>query len=301
MDRFQAIRAFRAVASQGGFAAAARSLNSSPPSISRLVAELEADLGVRLFTRTTRTVSLTEEGEEFLRKGGALVDELEAVADEIRSRRQVPKGRLRISSVVAFGQERIAPTLPAFMDKYPDLSVELDISNRKVDLVQEHFDLAIRVGGPAGLDASALTARKLSTQKLIFVATPGYIARHGAPDDLEGLDQHRVVKQVSGTWGRENALRRNGQVQAYNLPETFVVNSPNAARNAVLTGGAIGLLGDFLAAGAISEGQLVRILPDYETLAQPIFAVFVHRTYMPAKIRVFIDHLTEVLGTPTPV
>jgi len=300
MDRFQAIRAFREVAARGGFAAAARSLNSSPPSVSRLVAELERDLGVRLFTRTTRTVSLTEEGEEFLLRGGALVDELAALSEEIRARRQVPTGRLRISSVVAFGQERVAPTLPAFMAKYPKVSVELDLSNRKVDLVQDHVDLAIRVGGPDGLDASALKARRISEQKLIFVATPGYVAHHGAPDDLEALDRHRVVKHISGTWGRENALWRNGEVRAYSLPETFVVNSPNAARNAILTGGAIGLLGDYFAADLISEGRLMRILPEYETLAQPIYAVFVHRSYMPAKIRAFIDHLTQAPGPPIP-
>jgi DNA-binding transcriptional LysR family regulator len=301
MDRFQAIRAFREVAAKGGFAAAARTLNSSPPTVSRLVSELERDLGVRLFTRTTRTVSLTEEGEEFLLKGGALIDELAALSDEIRARQQVPTGRLRISSVVAFGQERIAPMLPAFMEKYPKVSVELDLSNRMVDLVQDHVDLAIRVGGPDGLDASALMARKISTQKLIFVATPGYVARYGAPHDLDALERHCVVKHISGTWGRENALWRNGEVRTYSLPETFIVNSPNAACNAILTGGALGLLGDHFAADLISDGRLVQVLPDFETLAQPIYAVFVHRTYMPAKIRAFIDHLIEALGPPISV
>lgn len=298
MDRFQAIRAFREVAARGGFAAAARSLNSSPPSISRLVSELERDLGVRLFTRTTRTVALTEEGEEFLLKGGALIDELAALSAEIRARRQVPTGRLRISSVTAFGQERIAPILPAFMEKCPKVSVELELANRMVDLVQDHVDLAIRVGDPDGLADSSLKARRISSQKLIFAATPGYVARYGAPDDLKALDRHRVVKQVSGTWGREHALLCRGEPRTYSPPDGLVVNSPNAARNAVLSGGAIGLLGDFLADGPISEGRLVRILPDYESRPQPIYAVFVHRSYMPAKLRAFMDHLTEALGPP---
>ena len=301
MDRFHAIRVFREVAARGGFAAAARALNSSPPSVSRLVSELERDLGVRLFTRTTRTVALTEEGEEFLLKGGALIDELEALSDEIRARRQVPTGRLRISSVTAFGQERIAPILPGFMDKYPKVSVELELANRMVDLVQDHVDLAIRVGSPDGLTASTLKARRISSQKLIFAATPGYIARNGAPEDLNALDRHRVVKQVSGTWGREHALLCNGVLRRHSLPDSFVVNSANAARNAVLSGGAIGLLGDFIAAGPISEGKLVRILPEYETASQPIYAVFVHRGYMPAKLRAFIDHLTGALGPPVSV
>lgn len=301
MDRFHAIQVFREVATLGGFAAAARSLNSSPPSISRLISELEGDLGVRLLSRSTRSVSLTEEGEQFLRKGVALIDELEAVFEEIRERQQVPTGHLRITSVVAFGQERIAPAIPEFMKKYPKISVELEISNRTVDLVQEHFDLAIRIGGSAGLESSSLKARKIYAQKLLFVATPEYIARNGSPSDLEDLGRHRVVKQVSGNWGRTNKLQRNGETQIFSLPEAFVVNSPNAARNAVLAEGAVGLIADYLVAEMISNGRLVRILPEYETPEQPIFAVFVHRNFMPAKVRAFIDHIVGTLGSPIAV
>jgi DNA-binding transcriptional LysR family regulator len=299
MDRFHAINVFREVVTQGGFAAAARALNSSPPSVSRLISELEADLGVRLFSRSTRNVCLTEEGERFLRKGVALVDELEAVSEEIRERKQVPGGHLRITSIVSLGQERIAPAIPEFMTKYPKVTVELEISNRTVDLVQEHFDLAIRIGGSDGLDSSSLKARKVFTQRLWFVATPEYVSNHGSPQTLEELDDHRVVKQVSGNWGQINEfLHPDGNV-TFSLPERFVVNSPNAARNAVLTGGAIGLVADYLVAGMLTDGRMVRVLPDHETLEQPVYAVFVHRNYMPAKVRTFIDHLVDVLGSPT--
>ncbi|MCU9836489.1 LysR substrate-binding domain-containing protein [Ruegeria sp. WL0004] len=298
MDKFQCMRAFREVAQQGGFAAAARVLNSSPPSVTRLISELEEDLGIRLFTRSTRNVSLTEEGELLLRRGVALVDELDAVTDEIRDSQHTPRGHLRVSSVVAFGQERVAPAIPAFMEMYPNVRVELEISNRKVDLVQEHYDLAIRIGGSDGLEVSSLKARKIFSQKLVFVATPEYIARHGEPETLDALEQHLVVKQVSGNWGRENDFWYHGEKLSFSLPERFVVNSPNAARNVVLTGGAIGLINDYLVAGMISDGRLVRILPEFQTLDQPVYAVFVHRNYMPAKVRVFIDHLVNVLGAP---
>lgn len=297
MDRFHAIRAFREVATQGGFAAAARALNSSPPSVSRLISELEDDLGVRLFTRSTRNVSLTEEGEQFLRKGATLLDELEAVAEEIRERRSVPAGHLRITSVVAFGQERIAPAVPAFMRKFPKVTVELEISNRNVDLIQEHFDLAIRIGGTGGLEASSLKARKIFGQKLKFVAGPDYVSANGTPENLLDLQNHQVVKQISGNWGRVNELSCNGETIEFSLPESFVVNSPTAARNAVLTGQAIGLIADYLVDEMISEGQLVHILPEYETLEQPIYSVFVHKNYMPAKVRAFIDHIVETLGS----
>jgi LysR family transcriptional regulator for bpeEF and oprC len=300
MDRFQAIRAFREVARQGGFAAAARALHCSTPTVSRLLAELEADLGVRLLTRSTRSVGLTEEGERFLRRGVALVDELDAVTAEIRERKTEPRGHLRISSVVAFGQEMVAPALTGFVERYPKVTVELDISNRKVDLVQEHFDIAIRIGGADGLEASALKARRIFSQKLIFVATPEYVAAHGQPTDLDDLARHRVVKQISGTWGRVNEFRRDGAAIAYSLPESFVVNSPNAARNAVLTGRAMGLIADYLVAELIADGRLRRLLPGYETPDQPIYAVFVHRNYMPAKVRAFIDYMVEAFSERSP-
>ena len=295
MDRFKAIKVFQEVVSQGGFAAAARRMNSSPPSVSRLITELEADLGVRLFSRSSRGISLTEEGEEFLRKGAVLVDELDAVSEEIRERKSVPAGHLRISSVVAFGQERIAPAIPGFMLKYPKVSVELEISNRKVDLIQEHFDLAVRIGTSGELEASSLKARKIFSQRLIFVATPEYLARNGKPATLEDLDEHLLVKQISGSWGRTNQFLLSSKTVSYSLPEGFVVNSPNAARNAILTGEAMGLIADYLIEDMISDGRVVRILPKYETLEQPIYAVFVHRNFMPAKVRAFIDHMTEAL------
>ncbi len=296
MDRFQAMRAFREVAVQGGFAAAARALNASPPSVSRLISELEADLGVRLFNRSTRKVGLTEEGECLLRQGVPLLDELEAVSEEIRDSHSISRGHLRISSVVAFGQERVAPAVPAFMHRHPKVSVELEISNRKVDLVREHFDLAIRIGGADGLEASSLKARRIFAQQLIFVAAPDYVARHGAPATLDDISAHRLVKQVSGNWGRVNTLCRGVEERVVNLPENYVVNSPNAARNAILGGHAMGLMADYLVEEALGHDRLVRVLPDWQTREQPIFAVFVHRNYMPAKVRAFIDFLVENLG-----
>jgi DNA-binding transcriptional LysR family regulator len=296
MDMYQAIRAFREVARQEGFAAAGRALNVSTPTVSRLISDLESNLGVRLFNRSTRKVSMTEEGEQFLRRGVALFDELEAVTEEVRQRQSVPHGHLRISSVVAFGQERIAPALTGFMEQYPKVTVDLDVSNRKVDLIEEHFDIAIRIGGPDGLEASGLKARKIYSQKLIFVATPEYVAAHGAPKDLDEIITHRIVKQISGNWGRVNQLWYAGKKSEVTLPGSFVVNSPNAARNAVLTGHAIGLLADYLTADLLASSELVRLLPGYETVDQPIYAVFVHRNYMSAKVRAFIDYIVKALG-----
>ena len=295
MVSLKAIRVFAEVAQQGGFSAASRALNISPPSVTRIVSELEAELGVRLFNRSTRALTLTEEGERFLRGGRTVIDEVDTLTNDIRQRNRQPRGRLRVSSVIAFGQEVIAPLIPGFMEQYPEVEVELDLSNRKVDLIEEHFDLAIRIGGPEGLDTSSLKARKIFSQTLIFVATPEYVQQKGQPRTLNELADHRVVKQISGAWGRTNRLNREGEVVEFSLPERYVVNSPNAARNAVLSQFAIGLLADYLVKDLIAAGKLERILPEYATLEQPIYAVFVHRNYMPAKTRAFIDFLTDEL------
>ncbi len=296
MVSLKAIRVFAEVAQQGGFSAASRALNISPPSVTRIVSDLEAELGVRLFNRSTRALTLTEEGERFLRGGRTVIDEVDTLTNDIRQRNRQPRGRLRVSSVIAFGQEVIAPLVPGFMEQYPEVEVELDLSNRKVDLIEEHFDLAIRIGGPEGLDTSSLKARKIFSQTLIFVATPEYVQQKGQPRTLNELADHRVVKQISGAWGRTNRLNREGEVVEFSLPERYVVNSPNAARNAVLSQFAIGLLADYLVKDLIAAGRLERILPEYATLEQPIYAVFVHRKYMPAKTRAFIDVLAAKLS-----
>ena len=264
-----------------------------------MVGDIEDDLGLRLFHRSTRKVSLTEEGTLFLNGAAALVDELDMLCGEMRARRTEPRGHLRVNSVLAFGQEMIAPVVPGFLARYPAVTVDLEMDNRHVDLIQDGYDLAIRVGGQDGLTASGLIARKIYAQKLIFVASPEYIQRHGQPDTLEAIEQHLTVKQVVGTWGIENRLVRQGKTINYRMPGSFVVNTPTAAVNAVSSGHALGLIGDFLAAGPIARGELCRVLPDYETEDQPLYAVYAHRSYMPAKLRVFIDYLVEILGNRT--
>ncbi len=296
MDMLLAMNLVGEIAHRGSFAAAAEALHLSPPSVSRIVSELETDLGVRLFNRTTRQIALTEAGERFLRRSSTIVEEIAALREETRAQHGQPRGQLRVSCVNGFGNMLLAPAIPRFLDMYPQVRVDLEISNRLVDLVHEHVDVAIRVGtGKGGVDSS-LVARRIFAQKLIFVATPDYIARHGAPQSLDDLAGHRVVKQVTGTWGRVNHLRHGGETVEYSAPDDFVLNSPIAARNAALAGYGLWLGTDYFVAEDLAEGRLVRLLPDYETVDQPILAVYVHRTHVPAKIRVFLDYLAEVFA-----
>ena len=296
MDMLLAMKVVGEIAHRGSFASAAAALNLSPPSVSRIVSDLEADLGVRLFNRTTRKIALTDAGSQFLRRSSAIIEEVAALREESRARHDEPRGQLRVSCVNGVGNVLLAPAIPGFLDTYNRVRVDLEISNRLVDLVHEHVDVAIRVGTGKGVVDSSLKARRIFSQKLIFVAAPDYLADHGRPETLEDLARHRVIKQVTGTWGRVNYLRRGDTTVEYSAPDNFVLNSPIAARNAALAGYGLWLGTDYFVADDIADGRLVRLLPDYETMEQPILAVYVHRTHLPAKIRVFVDYLVEVFG-----
>ncbi|MDJ1018349.1 MAG: LysR substrate-binding domain-containing protein, partial [Paracoccaceae bacterium] len=265
------------------------------PSVSRIISDLEEDLGVRLFNRTTRHVSLTEAGEEFLTRGSLILEEWESLRDHTASTHSSPKGRLRVSSALAFGTERIAPLAARFQDRYPEVKIELHISNRKVDLVYERFDVAIRIGGREGLDDSSMMARRIHSQHQIFAATPSYIERFGVPEDLEGLSQHRLIKQVSGSWGATSELLVEEEKVPWRLPDDFVVNAPTGARSAVRAGSGIALVAEYLVREDLAAGRLVRVLPEVRTTDQPIYAVFAHRDYVAAKIRTFVDFLVDEL------
>lgn len=150
--------------------------------------------------------------------------------------------------------------------------------------------------GRPGLEDSSLIARKIFSQKQIFVASPEYLRKTARPETLAGLSGHRIIKQVSGAWGSVTDLLVDGSVASHRLDEAFVLNSPNAAHRAVLAGGGIGLVASYLVSEDLASGRLVRILPSVETQEQPIFAVYPHRTHVPAKTRLFIDFLSEELG-----
>ena len=286
------------VARLGSFTAAARELRFSTPSISRLVGELEADLGVRLFNRTTRRLAPTEAGEQFLRRSSLILEEVDALREEVRERHGRPSGRLRVSCVVAFGTVRLAPAVAGFLKRYPGMEVEVDITNRRADLVEEHYDVAIRISAQGDLADSSMVARQISAQKLIFVAAPEYLRDHQPPRTLDDLEAHRTITHVSGEWGRAHRLKSPEGIVEYRGQRSFVMSSPMAVRNAALTGYGCALVNHFIVEESIASGRLVRLLPDHESIEQPIYAVFVHRTQVPAKIRLFVDYLVECFSEP---
>lgn len=290
MEFVHAIRVFAEVVRFESFTAAARELRLSTASVSRIVGELENDLGVRLLNRTTRRVQPTDAGLDFLRDSAGLVDEIESLRSQTRERHNSPRGLLRVSSVTGFGNECLAAAIPGFLESYPEVRISVDINNRVVDMIEEHYDVSIRVGP---LEDSALVAKKIYNQRMIFVATPEYCERFGEPKKLADLKRHRSISQINGEWGREHQFTYRKKLLTFKNPEDFVVSSPSAVRNAVLTGYGYALLGNYFATNDIANGRLVHLLKDYKPIDQPIFALMPHRRYMPAKARVFLDYLAE--------
>ncbi|RWD28721.1 MAG: LysR family transcriptional regulator [Mesorhizobium sp.] len=294
MDTVEAMRVAVEVARHGSFTLAARELRISAPSVSRIVAELEADLGARLFNRTTRQLNLTDAGLEFVQKSAGILEELDDLRSMVRERHDTPRGQLRVSCVTAFGNECLAPAIPEFVQRYPQLSVSVDIGNRLVDLIGEHYDVAVRVGP---LSDSSLIAQKISTQRIVFVASPGFCQKFATPRSIDEIKACPSVTQVSGEWGRTHQFNHHGRTIHFEVPQHLTMNSARAVKNACLTGYGYSLLADFMVAKDIREGRLVRLLPDFEPVEQPIYAFHAQRLHTPQKVRVFIDFLREAFET----
>ena len=270
-----------------------RELGLSTASISRIIGELEADLDVRLLNRTTRQLNLTEAGEELVQRGLGVLEELDALRSRVRDLHQTPRGRLRVSCVTGFGNECLAPAIPPFLERYPQLQFSLDIGNRNVDLIEEHYDVAVRVGP---LKDSSLVARKIYGQKMYFVASPEFCRRYGLPKSLEDIRNYPSVTQINGEWGVVQRFKHGSETIEFEVPQDCIMNSPRAVRNAALAGHSYALAGDYGVAKDIEENRLVRLLPDYEPIEQPLYAVIAQRRYIPGKVRAFVDYLVEVFG-----
>ena len=293
MDIVEAMKVAVAVARHNSFFSASRDLRLSAASVSRIVAELEADLGVRLFNRTTRQLNLTDAGTEFVQKSVGLLEELDLMRSAVHERHETPKGRLRVSCVTAFGNECLAPAIPEFSRRFPQLDISIDFGNRLVDLIGEQFDVAIRVGP---LSDTSLIARKIFTQRIVFVASPEFCERHRPPKTLDEITSWPSVTQVSGAWGHMHRFSHDGKFIDFEVPQRLTMNSARAVRNACITGQGYSLLPDFVVAQDISENRLVRLLPDHEPVEQPILAFYAQRRHIPQKIRVFVDFLIQAFG-----
>ncbi|USX20803.1 LysR family transcriptional regulator [Oxalobacteraceae bacterium OTU3REALA1] len=295
MEMLKEMAIFAQVVDSGGFSAAARQLGLTTSAVSRHVSRLETYMGGRLLQRTTRSVSLTELGEQVQVACVRMVNtarEIHALAGSYSAR---PNGVVRISAPVVLGQLWLAPLLPAFLDRYPEVDVRLSLVDRNVDLIEEGIDLAIRISADL---APGLAARPLGPMRYVLVASPQYLAAHGTPATPQELPSHRCNYLGYARFGAAWTMRREGidgpEIASIRVPSRLTINNSAALMAVVEAGGGIGLVPDFTARSALAQGRAVRILADW-TFDEP-YAGTVHAVYMPGphlalKVRAMIDYL----------
>jgi len=298
MDRFDEMQAFAAVVDAGSFVRAAAALQVSKTAVSRLVSELEARLGVRLLHRTTRRLSLTAEGEIFHARCKELlvgVDEAEA---EVTAGAKAVVGLLRLNVPVSFGLLHLASLWPVFMQQHPKVALEVTLTDRLVDLVDEGYDLAVRI---ARLPASTLVSRRIGTTRLVLCASPEYLRRHGAPAHPDEIARYTVFSYTllaSGdTWHFDGPSGNAGPVSVKVVP-TMRSNSGDTCVAAALAHQGIVLQPSFMIGQHLQSGALVEILPAYRAVELGIHAVYPSRRHLLPKVRAMLDFLVEALRMP---
>jgi DNA-binding transcriptional LysR family regulator len=289
MDRLDAIRVFSQVVESGSFAKASERLGVSTSAASRQVAELEAHLQTRLLNRTTRRVSLTESGRAFYERAVQLLADLQEAEQEASRAAVVPRGTLRLTAAVNFGVRHLAPAIAEFLAAHREVRFDVSLSDRIVDLVEEGFDLGIRIGG-AG--SEHIVARKLGETRLVPCASPGYLAAHGAPQAPADLERHNCLTYEYATpkniWrfrdaaGGELSVRVRGCLHG---------NNGDLLAEAAARGAGIVFEPAFIVGPDVRAGRLVPLLQDYVPAPVPIYAVYPSRKHLSAKIRLFVDFL----------
>jgi len=293
MDQLQAIRAFARVVETGSFTRAADSLDMPNATLSKLVQELEAYLGIKLLQRTTRRVSVTPEGTDYYEKTGRILKDLEDIDTSLNLSRSKPRGHLRIDIGSSTASDVLIPALPDFLERYPDIRIDLGVSDRSVDLISDNVDCVIRGGA---LDASSLVGRTIGHAEMVTCATPAYLKQFGVPaypDELK--NGHKLVAYVSSQNGRAMPFRfeHAGEKLEIKVEHRMGVNESNAHLAAGLAG--LGIIQTFAyAAGpAIRDGRLVEVLKKWRPAAYPFHVVYPQNRHLTHRLRVFIDWLTE--------
>ena len=289
MGKLEDMEVFAQVVATGSLSSAGRALGLSPAGVSKRLRRLEETLGTRLLQRTTRQISLTETGQAYFERIGPLLAGIEDAENFVSRRSDAVRGTLKVSAPTSFGRMHIAPHINDFMRSYPDLAINLQLSDTFVDIVGEGFDLSIRIGE---LTDSSLVGRKLAPVRRILCAAPAYIEHHGMPETLTDLADHLCLPPHNhDTWkleGPEGAItfRPDGPLKT---------NSSEVIREAVIGGAGIALRSTWDVGPELEAGKLVQVLPAYEGSRNiGIYALYASRQFLPAKIRVFIDFLVTL-------
>jgi DNA-binding transcriptional LysR family regulator len=297
MDRFEQLSAFVEVARSQSFAQAARRLDRHVSAVSRAVAALESRLGVRLLQRTTRRVALSEAGRDYFRRCEALLAEFDGADAEVRDRGAALHGTLRVSAATGSGQMLVAPIVPQFLAAHPLLTLDLQLSNRFVDLVDEGYDLALRVGALAD---SRLVARRIAPSNRVLVASAAYLERRGNVRTPQQLREHACLVLDIGARPQRWELERGRTRAAIDVAGPLRSNNMFALQDACQAGTGIALLPEFAVAAALRRGELQRLLHGWTSVLQAMYAVYPSARFVPAKVRAFVDFIAARLRVTEP-
>ena len=299
MSKLQAMELFVIAVREGSFSAAGRRNGLSPASVSRRIGELEARLGVQLFNRTTRHLALTEAGKAYLQRVEPALHSIEDAEAAALALQSTPRGTLRVHSRMLFGMTIVMPLMPQFQKMYPELKVELSLSERRIQLREEDFDIDLRIAAPK--DESLMQRRLLAAER-ILVAAPDYIARTPAVREPDDLVKHNCLTYWMGANDVVWRFMRKGKLKEMTVPSSFSANNGYVLHQLAVMGHGIALLDDYTVSSEIERGQLRRLLPGYRvtnsTFDEGIYATFLQTDYLPGKIRAFVDFLAAQRARP---
>lgn len=287
------LQVFVRIAETGSVSAAARDLGLSKSAASKKLAALEDRLGARMVNRTTRRLSLTEAGADFLERAQRILAELEEAEQAVGRLTDEPRGTLRVNAPMSFGVLHVAPALADFMTRYPELAVTLDLDDRRISLVEEGYDVAVRI---ADLPDSSLVARRLAPARQAVCASPAYWARHGVPAHPRDLARHNCLIYTYLPAQNDWRFRGPGGPLTVRVAGNLKANNGDVLREAALAGLGVCLAPTFLVGDDVRAGRLVTALDGFAEDSLTIYAVYPHRRHLPAKVRAFVDFLVGRFG-----
>jgi len=297
MDRFAELAALVRTVDCGSQASAARELRITPAMVGRYIQALENRLGVRLLNRTTARQSLTEAGIAFYARAGTILEQLDEAETTASDRQAEPRGTLRINAPMSFGARYLAAAVAGFCDRHPGVRVEMVLNDRMVDLIEEGYDVAVRIGRLAD---SGLVARRLSTCRLVVCASPGYLARRGTPRTPADLLQHNCLLYSYASNGVAWRFEGDDGETEIRLSGDVVVNNGDALLAAALAGQGVILQPTFIAGSALREGRLIHLLPEWRLGNFDVHAVYPTTRHLSPKVRSFVDFLADRFRDPPP-
>lgn len=292
MDRLREMEVFVAVVEAGSFVGAATALGASPPAVTRAVASLEDRLGVRLLTRTTRALRLTEAGERFVEHARRLLDDVEQAEHDTLGETSAPAGHLTLTASLTFGRMVLAPVVTAFLVEYPKVTASVRLHDRVVDLLDEGIDVAVRI---AELPDSSLVARRVGEVRRLLVASPDYLAKHGTPDAPAQLPDHAVIAFTGLMPGHEWRYQAEGRTRTVAITPRLEINDALSALAAAEAGEGITPALSYMISDTVAAGRLVPVLEDWAPAPAPVHLVHQQGRLVPPKIRAFMDFAAPLL------